>query len=96
MVDEERRIRGLITRKDVRFLRSVRLRADLKGRLLAGAAVGCAGDYMERAHALLAAGADCLFVDIAHGHSEVMRKGVERLRAEFADIPLVCGNVATG
>ncbi len=97
LVDDERRIRGLITRKDVRFLRERPFASkDLKGRLLAGAAVGCAGDYMERAHALLAAGADCLFVDIAHGHSEVMRKGVERLRAEFADIPLVCGNVATG
>ena len=39
---------------------------------------------------------DCLFVDIAHGHSVVMQQGIEHLRAEFPEVPLVCGNVATG
>ena len=96
LVDGERRIRGLITRKDVRFLRERPFASkDTKGRLLTGAAVGCAGDFMERATALLEAGADCLFVDIAHGHSQVMQNGVEKLRSTFAHVPLVCGNVAT-
>jgi len=97
LIDDERRIHGLITRKDVRFLRERPFASkDAKGRLLAGAAVGCSGDFLERAQALLEAGADCLFVDIAHGHSQVMQNGIERLRAQFPNTPLVCGNVATG
>ena len=97
LVDDECRIHGLITRKDVRFLRERPFASkDAKGRLLTGAAVGCAGDFMERAQALLEAGADSLFVDIAHGHSLVMQQGIERLRAEFPEAPLICGNVATG
>jgi IMP dehydrogenase len=97
LIDDEQRIHGLITRKDVRFLRERPFASkDAKGRLLAGAAVGCSGDFMERAQALLEAGADCLFVDIAHGHSQVMQNGIERLRAQFPKVPLVCGNVATG
>jgi IMP dehydrogenase len=97
LIDDEQRIHGLITRKDVRFLRERPFASkDAKGRLLAGAAVGCSGDFLERAQALLEAGADCLFVDIAHGHSQVMQNGIERLRAQFPNVPLVCGNVATG
>ena len=97
LIDDERRIHGLITRKDVRFVRERPFASkDAKGRLLAGAAVGCSGDFLERAQALLEAGADCLFVDIAHGHSQVMQNGIERLRAQFPNVPLVCGNVATG
>jgi len=97
LIDDEQRIHGLITRKDVRFVRERPFASkDAKGRLLAGAAVGCSGDFLERAQALLEAGADCLFVDIAHGHSQVMQNGIERLRAQFPNVPLVCGNVATG
>ena len=97
LIDDEQRIHGLITRKDVRFLRERPFASkDAKGRLLAGAAVGCSGDFLERAQALLEAGADSLFVDIAHGHSQVMQNGIERLRAQFPNVPLVCGNVATG
>ncbi len=97
LADDDGRIHGLITRKDVRFLRERPFASkDAKGRLLTGAAVGCAGDFMERAQALLEAGADSLFVDIAHGHSLVMQQGIERLRAEFPEVPLICGNIATG
>ena len=96
LIDQEHRICGLITRKDVRFLRERPFASkDKKGRLLTGAAVGCAGDFMERATALLSAGADSLFVDIAHGHSQIMQTGIEKLRAEFPSTPLVCGNIAT-
>jgi hypothetical protein len=46
--------------------------------------------------ALLEAGADLLFVDIAHGHSVIMEQAVAGLRRQFGSVPLVCGNVATG
>ncbi|HSR68109.1 MAG TPA: IMP dehydrogenase [Acidobacteriota bacterium] len=96
LVDQERRIHGLITRKDILFMRNRPLASkDTKGRLLVGAAVGARGDFVERAQELLRAGVDILVIDIAHGHSRVMREAVERLRAEVGDVQLVCGNVAT-
>ena len=95
-VDDARRIHGLITRKDILFLRERPFASrDRKGRLLVAAAIGARGDFLERAAALLEAGADCLCIDIAHGHSEVMEKAVAAVRKRFGDVPLVCGNVAT-
>ena len=97
LVDADRRIRGLITKQDVILHRHRPYVAkDGKGRLLVGAATGATGDYLERAAALLAAGADVVLIDIAHGHSRVMRRAVEAFRARFPDTPLVCGNVGTG
>jgi IMP dehydrogenase/GMP reductase len=63
-------------------------------RLAVGAAVGTTGDYIERAHALAAAGADVLVVDVAHGHSDHVIAAVRRLREEVRPA-LVAGNVAT-
>lgn len=97
VVDEARRVHGLITRKDIRFFRERPLASkDVKGRLRVGAAVGVRGDYLERAAAVCEAGADCLFVDIAHGHSAVMEEAVAQLRKHLDRVPLICGNVATG
>jgi IMP dehydrogenase len=96
LVDEQRRIHGLITRKDILFVRNRPFASrDAKGRLLVAAAVGARGDFLERAGRLVEAGADCLFVDIAHGHSVVMQTAIPRLREQHGDVPLVCGNVAT-
>ena len=70
LVGTKRQIEGLVTRKDLRFLRERRYASkDPKGHLLVGAAVGCNGDYLERADQLAIAGVDCFFMDIAHGHS---------------------------
>jgi IMP dehydrogenase len=96
LVDERRRIRGLITKQDVILHRHrPNVSKDAKGRLLVGAAIGATGDYIERAAALVAAGADVLLIDIAHGHSDVMSRAVAAFRAEYPSVPLVCGNVAT-
>ena len=96
LVDAERRIHGLITRRDIFSLRERPYSSkDDKGRLLVGAAIGARGDYLERSAALLEAGADCLFIDIAHGHSTVMETAVNEFRGRFGNVPLVCGNVAT-
>ena len=70
LVDAERRIHGLITRRDIFSLRERPYSSkDDKGHLLVAAAIGARGDYLDRSAALLEAGADCLFIDIAHGHS---------------------------
>lgn len=96
LVDAARRIQGLITKKDIILSRQLPWSSkDAKGRLIVAAAIGARGDYLERASALIAEGADALVVDIAHGHSEVMRSAVECLRSKLGDVELVCGNVGT-
>lgn len=96
LVEEDGRIRGLITRKDIMFFRhQPSSTKDRKGRLAVGAAIGARGDYLERAAELLKAGADLLVMDIAHGHSAVMRQAVEAFRLRFPEAELICGNVGT-
>jgi IMP dehydrogenase len=96
LVDGDRRIRGLITKKDNLAARQRPYSSkDTRGRLLVGAAIGARGDFLERAAELLGAGADVLLIDIAHAHAAVMRRAVEAVRARFSEAELVCGNVAT-
>ncbi len=97
IVDENGMLRGLITIKDiqksVKYPNSAR---DSRGRLLCGAAVGVTGDTMERVAALVKAGVDCIGLDTAHGHSEGVLKMVAKIRAEYPDLTIIAGNVATG
>lgn len=66
---ENRKLRGLITTKDLRKLEQwPNASRDEKGRLQVGAAVGVK-DTLERAKALIEAGADVIVLDIAHCHS---------------------------
>lgn len=97
LVDEEDRVHGLITAKDIvkRELHP-HVSKDAKGRLRVGAALGVRPGFLKRAEALLRAGADVLVVDIAHGHSDNALDAVRALRREFGDIELIAGNVATG
>jgi IMP dehydrogenase len=96
LVDDQLRIHGLITRKDVLFLRRRPFASkDGKSRLLVTAAIGARGDFLERSAALIEAGVDCLVIDIAHGHSEIMAEAIAAVRKQSGDIPLACGNVAT-
>lgn len=96
LVDKDGRLKGLITAKD---LKNPQLHPDAsldaKGRLLVGAAVGVVGDYVDRSAAVLEAGADCLVVDVAHGHADHVIKAVENLRKKFPKAEIVAGNVAT-
>ena len=63
--------------------------------LQVGVAVGTDHDMLERARSCVAAGADVLVLDIAHGHAEHALEGVKLLKDTFADTDLVAGNVAT-
>lgn len=60
-----------------------------------GAALGIDEDVLDRAEAVVAAGADCLMVDVAHGHLEKCLDAVGRVREAFPETPLVAGNVVT-
>lgn len=97
LIDKERHIRGLITKKDLILSRQRPYSSkDKKGRLLVGAALGARGDFLERAAELIQAGADILVIDIAHGHSDIMEAAVTAFRRRFSDVELMVGNVGTG
>ena len=94
LIDRDRKIRGLVTKSDLMLARTrPGSSKDAKGRLLVGAAIGARGDFLERAAELLRAGADVLVMDVAHGHSDVMREAIEAFRRAFPDAALVAGNV---
>jgi IMP dehydrogenase len=96
IVDEQGKLRGLITIKDLLKLRQhPNATKDEKGRLVVGAAVGPLREPVERARALYEAGADFVVVDSAHGHSEGVLQAVRALRRALPDLPIVAGNVAT-
>lgn len=96
LVDKAGRLKGLITLKDI-LRQGIGNQAakDKKGRFLVGAALGVKGDTLERARALLDAGADALVVDIAHGHNERALETVRMLKKKFPGAQIVGGNVAT-
>ena len=97
VVDDKFELRGLITIKDIEKTRAHPNAAkDGKGRLLVGAAVGVGPDREDRVGALLAAGADVIAVDTAHGHSRGVIEAVRELKKTFKGIEIVAGNVATG
>jgi len=96
LVDKEGRLRGLITSKDL--LKNELYpdsSKDSKGHLLVAAAVGVVGDFLERAQALLEAGADALVVDVAHGHSGQVLEAIRRIKSSRPRAEVVAGNVAT-
>ncbi len=96
LIGPGRQIQGLITMRDLRLAKNKPWSSkDAKGRLLVGAAIGARGDFLERAEALLAAGADCLLMDVAHAHSVSVERGVRAFRKRCDGVPLVCGNVGT-
>jgi len=60
------------------------------------AAIGISGDYLERAAALIAAGAKILCLDVAHGHHILMKEALMKMKTLYGDdIHLMAGNVAT-
>ncbi len=96
LVDEKGYVKGLITSKDIINIDNYPAASkDKKGRPLVGAAVGVKGDFMERAEALLDAGADVIVVDIAHGHSDNALNTVRLIKKAFPNSELIAGNVAT-
>ncbi|MCF6266853.1 MAG: IMP dehydrogenase [Desulfuromusa sp.] len=97
VVDDDYKLTGLITIKDIEKVRKYpnSCKDDL-GRLRAGAAVGVGADLDARAAALVAAGVDLLVVDTAHGHSQGVIDTIAQLRNTYPDVQLMAGNIATG
>jgi IMP dehydrogenase len=95
LVDDDGRLRGLITVKD--FTKSVQYplaTKDASGRLVVGAAIGVGEEAFKRAMALLDVGVDFLVVDTAHGHSQSVLDMVRRVKSSTS-VDVIAGNVAT-
>ena len=96
VVDKDDRLTGLITTKDIEKIKKFpNACKDSLGRLRVGAAVGVGPDMLERAEALLKAGADIILIDTSHGHSANVIKGVESLKVTFDGVEVIAGNVGT-
>lgn len=97
LVDDENRIKGLISTKDIeKNHRWPNATKDEKGRLKVGAAIGVKDDFLERTKQLIAAETDTIVIDIAHGHSDLVINTIKQIRKDYGDdINLIAGNVAT-
>ncbi len=96
VIDEDKRIKGLITVKDIqKAIKYPSAAKDDLGRLRVAAAIGATGDYVERADELVAARVDCLIIDTAHGHSSRVIEAVREIKKRHPDTQLAAGNVGT-
>lgn len=96
LVDKDGNLKGLITIKDIeKATKYPNAAKDSSGRLLVGAAVGVSKDMYDRLDALVAAKADVIIVDTAHGHSAGVLRTLKEIKQAYPHIPVIAGNVAT-
>jgi len=97
IVDEEGKLKGLITSVDlVKREAYPNASRDARGRLLVAAAIGVKEQELDRAKLLIEAGADVIVIDVAHGHTDMCIEMIKKIRRIYGDqIDLVAGNVAT-
>lgn len=96
LVDDNGYLKGLITIKDIeKATKYPNSAKDSSGRLLVGAAVGVSKDLYDRMEALVAAKADVIIVDTAHGHSAGVLRTLKEIKKTFPFMPVIAGNVAT-
>lgn len=93
---EDNTLKGLITYKDILKVKAhPNSSKDKFGRLLVGAALGVNATLFERIEALMAVGVDVVCLDTAHGHSEGVLKSIREIKANYPNLELIAGNVAT-
>ncbi|HEY3346772.1 MAG TPA: IMP dehydrogenase, partial [Nitrospirota bacterium] len=96
VVDADYNLKGLITIKDIeKRIKFPNACKDELGRLRVGAAIGVGPDSLDRAAALVKAGADILVVDTAHGHSKGVMDQVREVKKLWPETQIVAGNIAT-
>jgi IMP dehydrogenase len=96
LVDENDRLTGLITIKDlVHVEEHPNASRDSRGRLMVGAAVGTGKDTFERVEKLIEVGVDLIVVDTAHGHSKKVIETIKSIKYNWPDVQIIGGNVAT-
>ena len=97
VVGDNNELKGLITVTDFRKaeLYPNSCKDDL-GRLRVGAAVGTGIETPARVEALVEAGVDAIVVDTAHGHSAGVIERVRWVKANYPQVQVIGGNIATG
>jgi IMP dehydrogenase len=96
VVDEQNRLIGLITYRDIIKVKEHPYSCkDSLGRLRVAAAVGVTHDTMERVTALVEAGVDAIVIDTAHGHTKGVVEQLKSVKAKFPELDVVVGNIAT-
>ncbi|MEE2744560.1 MAG: IMP dehydrogenase [Bdellovibrionota bacterium] len=97
VVDNEGRLKGLITIKDItKTIDFPMANKDDQGRLRVAAAIGVGDAELERAKLLVEARVDALVIDTAHGHSQGVLDMVRKIKGQFKGVDVVAGNIATG
>ncbi|MEH6517355.1 MAG: IMP dehydrogenase [Halioglobus sp.] len=97
VVNENFDLTGMITVKDFDKAESFpHASKDSAGQLRVGASVGTSPDTDDRVEALVRAGVDVLVVDTAHGHSRNVIERVKKIKADYPDMQVIGGNIATG
>ncbi len=96
VIDDDFRLKGLITVKDIQKAKENPLACkDESQQLRVGAAIGVQVGTEERVEALAAAGVDVLVIDTAHGHSQFVLDKAKWVKKHYPHIQLICGNIAT-
>lgn len=97
VVDKDGHLVGLVTYKDITKAKDKpNACKDHLGRLRVAAGVGVTADSMQRVDALVAAGADAIVIDTAHGHSKGVIGVLRAVKEKYPEIDVVVGNIATG
>jgi len=97
VVDKDYKLIGLLTYKDLTITKD-RPNAckDERGRLRVAAAVGIAGNTLERITELIGAGVDAIVIDTAHGHTKRVIEILKKAKARFPEFEFIAGNIGTG
>jgi len=95
VVDKAGNLVGILTRTGALRATLYSPAVDKNGALRIACAVGINGDVAKKAKELIAAGADVLVVDTAHGHQSKMIEALKAIRALNPNVPIVAGNVVT-
>ncbi|UCG51950.1 MAG: IMP dehydrogenase [Candidatus Latescibacterota bacterium] len=96
VVDAKRRVKGLITFKDIKksteFPNACK---DSDGRLRVGAAVGVGRDCLKRVGLLVDSNVDVVVIDTAHGHSKNVIDTLVKIKTKHMKLQVIAGNIAT-
>jgi len=96
VVNDNFELKGLITVKDINKAEKYpNACKDPEGRLRVGASIGTSADTDDRVAALVEAGVDVLVVDTAHGHSKNVLDRVKSIKANYPEVQVIGGNIAT-
>ena len=97
VVDEENKLIGLITYRDITKVKSQpNACKDELGRLIVGAGVGVTPDVLKRVEALVKSAVDFIVIDTAHAHTKGVVETLVRVKTYFPELQVIVGNIATG